>query len=48
MDPRGTGEAIARVKLYETVIGEPSPIEGASRTLKLVKKGSRWLVDAWD
>jgi len=48
MDPRGTGEAIARVKFYETVIGEPSPIDGAPHTLKMVKKGSRWLLDAWD
>jgi len=48
MAPRGTGGAVARVRFYETVIGEPGPIDGMLRTLKMVRKGSRWLVDGWD
>ncbi len=48
MDPKGTSEAVARVRLYETVIGEPSPIDGTIHTLRMVRKGSRWLLDAWD
>ena len=48
MTPRGTAAAVARVRFYETVIGEPGPIDGVVRPLKMVRKGSRWLVDAWD
>lgn len=48
MTPRGTIAAVARVRFYETVIGEPGPIDGVVRTLKMARKGSRWLVDAWD
>jgi hypothetical protein len=48
MTPQGTTGAAARVRFYDTVIGEPAPIDGRVRVLKLVRKGSRWLVDAWE
>jgi len=48
MEPKGTSAALAHVKLYETVIGEPGPIDGVPHLLKMVKKGSRWLLDGWD
>jgi hypothetical protein len=48
MTPRQTTGAVARVRFYETVIGEPVPIDGKVRVLKLIHKGSRWLVDAWE
>jgi hypothetical protein len=48
MTPQGTIAAVARVRLYETVIGEPGPLEGQPRTIRMVRKGSRWLLDAWD
>jgi hypothetical protein len=48
MTPQGTTGAVARVRFYETVIGEPAPIDGRVRVLKLARKGSRWLVDAWE
>jgi len=48
MEPKGTSAAVAHVKLYETVIGEPGPIDGVPHLLKMVKKGSRWLLDGWD
>jgi len=48
MTPQGTAAAVARVRLYETVIGEPGPLEGQPRTIRMVRKGSRWLLDGWD
>jgi hypothetical protein len=48
MTPQGTTGAVARVRFYDTVIGEPAPIDGRVRVLKLVRKGSRWLVGAWE
>jgi len=48
MTPQGTTGAAARVRLYETVTSEPGSIDGQPRTLRMVKKGSRWLVDGWD
>jgi hypothetical protein len=48
MTPQATTGATAHVRLYESVIGEPGPIDGQPRTLRMVKKGSRWLVDGWD
>jgi hypothetical protein len=48
MTPQGTTAAAARVRLYETVTGEPGSIDGQPRTLRMVRKGSRWLVDGWD
>jgi len=48
MEPKETSAAVARVKLYETVIGEPGPIDGAPHVLRMIKKGSRWLLDGWD
>jgi len=48
MTPQGTTGAVAHVRLYETVTGEPGSIDGQPRTLRMIKKGSRWLVDGWD
>ena len=48
MEPKGTSAAVSGIKLYETVIGEPGPIDGAPHSLRMVKKGSRWLLDGWD
>ena len=48
MTPQGTTGAVARVRFYDTVIGEPVPIDGRVRVLRLVRKGSRWLVDTWE
>ena len=48
LTPKGTTAATARVRFYETVIGEPGPIDGRVRILKMVRKGSRWLVDGWE
>lgn len=48
MTPQGTAAAVARVRLYETVIGEPGPLGGQPRTIRMVRKGSRWLLDGWD
>ncbi len=48
MTPQGTTVAVARVRLYETVIGEPSPLDGPPHSLKMVRKGSRWLLEGWD
>jgi len=48
MTAQGTTGAVARVRLYETVTGEPGSIDGQPRTLRMVRKGSRWLVDGWD
>ena len=48
MRPQGTTGAVARVRLYETVTGEPGSIDGQPRTLRMARKGSRWLVDGWD
>jgi hypothetical protein len=48
MTPQGTTGALAHARLYETVTGEPGSIDGQPRTLRMVRKGSRWLVDAWD
>ena len=48
MTPQGTTAAAARVRLYETVIGEPGSLEGQPRAIKMIRKGSRWLLDGWD
>jgi hypothetical protein len=48
MTPQGTTGALAPGRLYETVTGEPGSIDGHPRTLRMLKKGSRWLVDGWD
>src|SRR5262249_55456608 len=45
--PQGTTGAVAKVGLVDVPPGRPGPLEGTSRTLTLVKKGSRWLVDDW-
>jgi hypothetical protein len=48
MTPEGTTGALAHIRLYETVTGEPGAIDGRPGTVKMVKKGPHWLVDAWD
>jgi len=47
LDPSGTTGAVAKVSLVDVVSGRPGPLDGTPRTLTLVKKGSRWLVDDW-
>jgi hypothetical protein len=48
MTPQGTSQAVARVRLYQSVIGDPGPIDGQPHTLKMIRKGSRWLLEGWD
>jgi len=45
--PRGAAAAVARVRLVETAPGRPSGLEGTPKTLELVKKGPRWLLNEW-
>jgi hypothetical protein len=45
---QGETTEIARVKLFETVPGQPGPMDGPVRTVKLVKAGPRWLLGAWE
>ncbi len=40
--------AAAEVRLYEAPVGQPAPIGGVARQLKLVKSGSRWLIESWN
>ncbi len=40
--------AAAEVRLYEAPAGQPAPIGGVARQLKLVKSGSRWLIETWN
>ena len=47
LDPSGANGAVAKVSLVDIVSGRPGPLDGAPRTLTLLKKGSRWLVDDW-
>jgi len=47
LDPSGTTGAVAKVSLVDVVSGRPGSLDGTPRTLTLVKKGSRWLVDDW-
>jgi hypothetical protein len=44
---QGTTGAVAKVGLVEVALGRPGPLDGTPRTLTLIKKGSRWLVDDW-
>jgi len=48
LKPRGEDVVLARVKLFDTVTGQPGPIDGQLRSMRLIKKGPRWLLDAWD
>jgi hypothetical protein len=48
MTLKETTAAVARVRLYQTVIGEPEPLDGQPRAIHMVRKGSRWLLDGWD
>jgi hypothetical protein len=46
-EPKGTTGAVAKVGLVDVVAGRPGPLDGTPRTLTLVKRGSRWLLDDW-
>ena len=46
-EAKGATQGIARVGLVDVPPGRPGPLDGTPRTLTLVKKGSRWLVDDW-
>lgn len=46
-EAKGATQGIARVGLVDVPPGKPGPLDGTPRTLTLVKKGSRWLVDDW-
>ena len=48
LEPKGTNEAVARVRFFETSPDRPSSLEGSVRTLRMVHKGAPWLLDAWD
>ena|SRR5437773_9327653 len=44
----GALDEVAKVRLFETRPGQPTTIAGSPVTVRLVKKGPRWLLDAWD
>ncbi len=48
MAPQGAAEAVARVRLFEASPGRPSSLEGSLHTLRMVRKGAPWLLEAWD
>ena len=48
MTPQGSTVVVAKVKLFETSPGRPTPLGGATHTLRLIKKGPPWLLEAWD
>jgi hypothetical protein len=48
MAAKGENEAVARVRLFETSPGRPYSLEGSVHTLRMVRKGAPWLLDAWD
>jgi hypothetical protein len=47
LTPQGTTAADVEVQLFEAPAGQPAPIGGATRKLRLVKSGARWLVESW-
>ena len=47
LSPRGSSATVARVRLVETAPGRPSSLEGSPKSIGLVKRGSRWLLDDW-
>ena len=44
-EPHG---AIARVRLFETSPGRPTPLQSVDRTIRLTRSGARWLIDGWE
>jgi hypothetical protein len=48
MVPRGETTVEVRVKLYLGPAGEPAPLDGPGYRIRLVRKGPRWLLDAWE
>ena len=47
MTPRGSAAVVARVRLVEAMPGRPTSLEGSPKTIELVKRGSRWLLNDW-
>ncbi|HKQ98532.1 MAG TPA: nuclear transport factor 2 family protein, partial [Candidatus Polarisedimenticolia bacterium] len=45
--PKGGAAATAQVRLVEAPPGQPTRLDGVPKTLMLVKRGSRWLLDDW-
>lgn len=45
---QGDSLLIARVRLFETSPGQPRILERPAQTLRLIRKGPYWLLDAWD
>ena len=45
--PKGSAAATAQVRLVEAPPGQPTRLDGVPKTLALVKRGSRWLLDDW-
>ena len=48
LTPQGMTAADAEIRLFEAPLGQPAPIGGVARHLKLVKSGARWLVESWN
>jgi hypothetical protein len=48
MKPEGPAASVARIKLFESNAHRPTPLDGSVHTLRMVKKGAPWLLDAWD
>jgi len=45
--PKGSAAATAQVRLVEAPPGLPTRLDGVPKTLALVKRGSKWLLDDW-
>ncbi|HUD70934.1 MAG TPA: nuclear transport factor 2 family protein [Dongiaceae bacterium] len=45
--PKGSAAATAQVRLVEASPGLPTRLDGVPKTLALVKRGSKWLLDDW-
>jgi hypothetical protein len=45
--PKGSAAATAQVRLIEAQAGRPTRLDGEPKSLLLVKRGSRWLLDDW-
>lgn len=48
MKAEGPAASVARVKLFESNAHRPTPLDGSVHTLRMVKRGAPWLLDAWD
>jgi hypothetical protein len=45
--PHGDAAATAQVRLVEAPEGRPTRLDGTPKTLELVRRGQRWLLDDW-